>query len=111
MPQVEDRLERFIDVIKYHLHGGEMNWVGLRLDLKRIIAEHAPEPQWIAIKTDEDRPPCGQVVIVVIDGYVQHMPCVRDGDEWNWLDAELWDYVPARKITHWMPLPKAPGGK
>lgn len=77
------------------------NWQALR------VTAPGSADGWVSVKTE---PPHGDVLLVVINKTVQHMPAIWDGAEWTWLDSrDEDDPIPPNKITHWRPLPSSPG--
>lgn len=90
------------------------NWLcalsAIPATVQPVASPTRPEPQWTSVKDKE--PPHGDVLLVVINKTVQHMPAIWDGTEWIWLDSsDEDDPVPTDKITHWSRLPKYPGSR
>jgi hypothetical protein len=67
------------------------------------------------IKTEDKRPEYGEPVIVVMNGVTQHVTYTRDGfdNEPDWYEPYFFNHddnckASWDKVSHWMPLPKAP---
>jgi len=60
---------------------------------------------WISV--NDELPPIGQDVMVVIDGIVQKCPAARCEDGWEWFIEDA-DMAPLNIVTHWRPLPSPP---
>ena len=60
---------------------------------------------WISV--NDELPPIGQDVMVVIDGILQKCPAARCEDGWEWFIEDA-DMAPLNIVTHWRPLPSPP---
>ncbi|MBU3094083.1 DUF551 domain-containing protein [Acinetobacter baumannii] len=69
-------------------------------------------PEWISV--DDKWPEYGQSILVVISGQTQTRVFFRDGSDRSkdWIepvnDDDCHNTICWEKVTHWMPLPKAP---
>ncbi|MDN8086182.1 DUF551 domain-containing protein [Acinetobacter baumannii] len=69
-------------------------------------------PEWISV--DDKWPEYGQSTLVVISGQTQTRVFFRDGSDRSkdWIepvnDDDCHNTICWEKVTHWMPLPKAP---
>jgi len=71
--------------------------------------------KWISVK--ERIPEQLKPILVVVNGVVQNVTYEYDSDSYvdgyalyqiHFFDEEGEFYIPAEKVTHWMPLPEPP---
>ena len=81
---------------------------GLAEDVMHVISNCATVHEWISVK---ERLPQEKVNCIV---HYKHAYCDND-DYWAigmcFYDGEKFQFDPAYKVTHWMPLPVPPKGE
>ena len=100
MPNTREKLIELLDMWQQYATGEE--------HVDYLIANGVTVQEWISVK---ERLPKEKVNCIV---HYKHAYCDND-DYWAigmcFYDGEKFQFDPAYKVTHWMPLPEPPKGE
>ena len=101
-----DVREKLVEIIQNSVGGCARHWAEVIAD--GLIAHGVTVQEWISVK---ERLPQEKVNCIV---HYKHAYCDND-DYWAigmcFYDGEKFQFDPAYKVTHWMPLPDPPKGE